>query len=309
MISTITSGRILHPRTLSFSSRSPRRYKTSLAIHHQAIPPPIINGSFKPPKPGGCKDACADIAYTVHSLNDPKINITTPAPHPNPATDTGWSFPDTQPGILTATAAANPPKLVEVVDNKAFTNKLLQHHGFPTPKSWLLEGDPKRSIERLGQLVYDLPYPIILKPVRGRGSEGVQLVNGFVGMLDALDDLLNIYSVVLVEELLKGEEGTRFSQASGAMPWSGHIPVTKSSRVLSAREEDSWHRGAKIECQMATELLKLTRVTRIDIRRKDENGGKFFLYDVNPRSNRTGASHPGRDDQHGLCTMATKGFG
>jgi len=266
----------------------------------------------------------------VHSLNDPNISIITPAPHPNPATDTGWSFPDTQPGILVAIAAganpiwvntplfadhplittslppcikliANPPKVVDVVDDKAFANKLLQHHGFPTPKSWLLEGNPKRSIERLGQLVYDLPYPVIVKPVRGRGSEGVQLVNGFVGMLDALDDLLNIYGVVLVEELLEGEEGTvtlvpdgqgnfmalpivqRFDQISWVMPWSGHVPVTKNSRVLSAREEDSWHRAAQIECQKAAELLKLTSVTRIDIRRKDENGGKFFLFDVNPK--------------------------
>ena len=56
--------------------------------------------------------------------------------------------------------------------------------------------------------MYDLPYPVIVKPVRGSGSEGLQLVNGFVGMLDALDDLLSIYSVVLVEEILEGEEGT-----------------------------------------------------------------------------------------------------
>ena len=156
----------------------------------------------------------------MHLLNDPNISIITPAPYPNPATDTGCLFPDTQPGILAAIAntiwantplfadhplittslppciklIASPPKVVDVVDNKAFTNKLLQHHGFPTPKSWLLEGDPRRSIERLGQLVYDLPYPVIVKPVRGSGSEGVQLVNGFVGMLDGLDHLLNIYS-------------------------------------------------------------------------------------------------------------------
>ena len=104
-----------------------------------------------------------------------------------------------------------------------------------------------------------------------------------------------------MEELLEGEEGTvtlvpdgqgnfmalpivqRFDQVSGVMPWSGHVPVTNNSRVLSAGEEDSWHRAAKIECQKAAELLKLTSVTRIDIRRKDENGGKFFLFDVNPK--------------------------
>jgi len=120
-------------------------------------------------------------------------------------------------------------------------------------------------------------------------------------MLDALDDLFNTYGVVLVEEFLEGEEGTvtlvpdgqgkfmalpivqRFDQVSGVMPWNGHVPVTKNSRVLSVKEEDSWHRVAKTECQKAAELLKLTSVTRIDIRRKEENSGKFFLFDVNPK--------------------------
>ncbi|PUU78789.1 hypothetical protein B9Z19DRAFT_1193069 [Tuber borchii] len=302
------------------------------------------------------EDACAGIAYVVHSLNDPKTNITTPAPHANPAIDTCWSYLGTQPGILAAIAAgtnmiwaitplladhplittslpscikliANPPKVVDIVDDKAFTNKLLQHHGFLTPKSWLLEGDPKRAIERLGQLVYDLPCPVILKPVRGSGSEGVQLVNGFVSMLDALANLLNIDSVILVEELLEAEEGTvtlvpdgqgnfmaltivlPFGHVSGVMPWSGHIPVAKNSRVLSAREEDSWRRAAKIECPKAAGLLKLTSATRIDICRKDENGGKFFLFDINSKPNLTGAGRPGRENQDSLCPLAAKEFG
>ena len=41
MISTIT-GRLVHPRILSFPSRSARRYKTSVAILHQGIAVGII---------------------------------------------------------------------------------------------------------------------------------------------------------------------------------------------------------------------------------------------------------------------------
>ncbi|KAG0643013.1 hypothetical protein HOY80DRAFT_948184 [Tuber brumale] len=304
----------------------------------------------------GYKDACADIAYAIQSLNDPNISIITPEPHPSPTTVIGWSFPDTRPGILAAITAgantiwantslfadhpltttslpprtkliANPPRVVDVVDDKAFTNKLLQHHGFSIPKSWLLEGDLARSIEQLSQLVYDLPYPVIVKPVRGRGSEGVELIDGFVGMLDTLDDLFKTYNVLLIEEFLEGEEGTvtvvpdgqgkfvalpivqRFGQVTGVMPWSGHVPVTKNSTVLPVMEEDLWHRAAKIECQKAAELLKLTNVTRIDIRRKDEKGGKFFLFDVNPKPNLTGTGRPGRDDQESLCAMAAREFG
>ncbi|CAZ84261.1 unnamed protein product [Tuber melanosporum] len=304
----------------------------------------------------GYRDACADIAYAVHSLNDPNTNIITPQPHPNPATEIDWSFPDTRRGILAAIAAgantiwantclfadhplttvslppstkliANPPRVVHAVDDKAFTNKLLQRHGFSIPKSWLLEGDSGRSIELLSQLIYDLPYPVIVKPVRGRGSEGVQLIDGFVSMLDTLDDLFKTYDVLLIEEFLEGEEGTvtvvpdgqgrfvalpivqRFGQVAGVMPWNGHVPVTTNSTVLPVGEEDLWHRAAKIECQKAAELLKLTSITRIDIRRKDENGGKFFLFDVNPKPNLTGTGRPGRDSQDSLCAMAAREFG
>ena len=67
MISTITGGRLFHPRTLSFPGRSVRRYKTSVAILHQAIPPPIINGSFKPPKPGGSSSpSCVRPVFPIH---------------------------------------------------------------------------------------------------------------------------------------------------------------------------------------------------------------------------------------------------
>ncbi|PWW75941.1 glutathione synthetase ATP-binding domain-like protein [Tuber magnatum] len=313
------------------------------------VPPP-------PPPPPPTHDASADIAYAVHSLNDPNLRVVTPEPHPNPTADIDWSFPDTQPGILAAIAAgadtiwantplfahhpltttslppstkliANPPKVVDLVDDKAFTNKLLQHHGFSIPKSWLLEGDSKRSIERLSQLIYDLPYPVIVKPTRGRGSEGVKLIDGFVSMLDTLDELFETHNVVLIEEFLEGEEGTvtvvpdgqgkfialpivqRFDQVSGLMPWNGHVPVTKNSRVLSVSKEDSWHRSAKTECEKAVELLKLTSVTRIDIRRKGEDGGKFYLFDVNPKPNLTGAGRPGRDDQDSLCAIAAREFG
>ncbi|PUU78796.1 hypothetical protein B9Z19DRAFT_1126047 [Tuber borchii] len=113
-------------------------------------------------------------------------------------------------------------------------------------------------------------------------------------MLHARDDLVNIYSVVIVEARLGGDEGTmtlvpdgqgnfmalpivqRFDQVSGEMPWSGHVSVTKNSWVLSAREEDSCHLAAKNEYQKAADLLKLTSRC---------------------------------DDQDSLWAMAAKGFG
>ncbi|KAG0643012.1 hypothetical protein HOY80DRAFT_1035138 [Tuber brumale] len=74
-------------------------------------------------------------------------------------------------------------------------------------------------------------------------------------------------------------------------------------------EEDLCHRAAKIECQNAAELLRVTSITRIDIRTKGENGGKFFQIEVNPKPNVTGTSRSGRDDQDSLWVMAVRGFG
>ncbi|PUU78803.1 hypothetical protein B9Z19DRAFT_1126057 [Tuber borchii] len=224
------------------------------------------------------------IAYAVRTLTDPNISIITPATYPNWATDTGWWFHHTQPDIRAPIVAcvntmwtntplfadyplittplpsyieliANPQEVLNVFDVMAFKNKLLQNHGFLTLKSWLLEGDRKWAIER--------------------GSEGVQLVNGFVGMLDALDELLNVNIFVHLEELLEGRKTVTLVpdgqgnfmklliiqpvvQVSGMMPRSRHVLFTKNTRVLS------------------------------------------YL---------TGAGHPGRDDQDSLWAMVAKGFG
>ncbi|RPB01316.1 glutathione synthetase ATP-binding domain-like protein [Choiromyces venosus 120613-1] len=371
---SITARRRSSLAAMFFSSTPARRSVTSIALLHQALPPPVVNGSFKPPKPGGFtpaipnpqiltkntgyKDACADIAWAVQSLNDPTIRLTTPQANPDPATDEHWSFPDTQPGILAAVAAgantlwantslfaahplattalpsatriiANPPKVVDIVDDKAFTNKLLQNSHVSIPKSWLLERDDARSVEKLSQMVYDLPYPVMLKPVRGRGSEDVELIDGFVAMLDRLDALFEKYGFVLIEEFLEGEEGTvticpdpaeqsgwlalpivcRSEQVDGVVPWNGHVPVTQNSSVIPLHEEDEFHRAAKQECIRVAQILNLTSVARIDIRRKSEEGGQFFLFDVNLKPNLTGAGRPGRDDQDSLCAMAAKEYG
>lgn len=62
-----------------------------------------------------------------------------------------------------------PPRVVEMGDDKAFVNDLLRGKGaFTMPRSWTLEvGDKEWRA-----LLASLPYPVVGKPVRGWGSCG-----------------------------------------------------------------------------------------------------------------------------------------
>jgi D-alanine-D-alanine ligase-like ATP-grasp enzyme len=283
----------------------------------------------------GYRDSCADIAYALRSLSDPNISVITPTPRPDPAKDADWSFPDTEPGILAALAlgantlwantslfsthpiaaspipdtikiVGQPPALADVLDDKAFTNSLLRKTGrFTLPKTWILDGDILESVMNTTEVLMDLPYPVIVKPARGRGSQGVKLCLNLVAALDAVDELVAGHGgVVVIEEFLEGEEGTvtvlppinnggkytalpfvtRFEQIAGVAPWNGDVPVTANSRVLTQEEEsmDEWYAIVKRECEDVANELGFTGVCRIDVRRPvEDERGRFVLFDVN----------------------------
>ncbi|KAI5917500.1 hypothetical protein F4810DRAFT_44109 [Camillea tinctor] len=70
------------------------------AILYQALQPPVINGTKKPRKPGGYQDSGAEIAFNLCKIKS--ITALTPFQEPNPAELNGWTFPDTEEGILHA---------------------------------------------------------------------------------------------------------------------------------------------------------------------------------------------------------------
>jgi len=128
-----------------------------VAVLYQAIEPPIINGVQKPVKPGGYQDSGADIAYALREKCN--VGVVTPIEYPDVAKDSGWCFPDTEDGILSAIDAGathlwantivfsshplqissvlerhqnkvrvvgQPPNLVEKFDDKEYLNDLLR---------------------------------------------------------------------------------------------------------------------------------------------------------------------------------------
>ena len=329
-----------------------------IAILYQSKLPPIKNGIQKPMKSGGYSDSGADIAC---ELKKNGIRIVTPTNDPNIRTDLDWVFPDTKKGIQNALdKGANTfwlntvlykhheiesffhrdikivgqmPSQVDIYDDKYFTNELLRKHKIPIPKTKLI------SMENLTDYSLDIDFPIVVKPIRGRGSQGVSLVHNQKELDDKLNELFSnkeYGNMVYVEPFLKGQEITvtvmpsgnylidnqekvykntwslpavkRFNHKNGIAPYNGAVAVMKNSSVLDNDELNS----EKIievyrQCEKAGELINIKAPIRIDCR-ADENGN-YFLFDLNLKPNMTGPSRPNREDQDSLTLMASRKIG
>ncbi|KAI0398699.1 glutathione synthetase ATP-binding domain-like protein [Xylaria palmicola] len=208
-----------------------------VAVLFQALDPPIINGVQKPRKPGGYQDSGADIAYALRKKAD--VDVVTCADAPRPEDATGWSFPDTEEGILSAiqkgathiwantivfashplqTSAklsgfqdeiriiGQPPNLVETFDDKAIMNGLLRtQKSLTLPRACTVAAD--QDLHAALQVLGD-SSPLVAKPTRGRGSHGVKVCSARDELHGHIEDLFKESPLVLVEEFLSGEEAT-----------------------------------------------------------------------------------------------------
>ena len=336
-----------------------RRYLAEMprvAVLYQACEPPIVNGVQKPKKPGGYQDSGADIAYV---LKTNKVDIVTPGPNPDPKEDRGWCFPDTEAGILSAieqganvlwantilfashplqTSSAldkyaskvkvvgQPPQLVEQYDDKNFVNNLLRSKGtFTLPRSWTVDWTLSLDLN-------SLPYPIVGKPIRGRGSHGVKVCKDKSDLRAHLSSLFEESQVVMLEEFLSGQEGTitvmpptngnprhwampivvRFNHEDDIAPYNGIVAVTSNSRVPPLEELDQNPHYDEIsrECERIANLLRVTAPIRVDVRCfTPGKGSKFAVFDVNMKPNMTGPGRPGRGNQASLTAMAAASLG
>ena len=331
----------------------------AVAVLHQGHTPPEVGGIRKPLKPGGYADSSADIACALQNAGVP---IVLPTTSPDPRRDLDWSFPDTNEGIQKAVLGGagilwantvlyaghpieqalsagvalvgQPPRSVQGFDDKRHTNELLRAAGCPVAAA-LVIGAPEISLaeERLRERGWEMP--VIVKPIRGRGSAGVQRVDRWEDLRSALDSLIPVYgTAVLVEEYLPGEEVTisvlppgsyefedrerqveqywslppvlRFNHQDGIAPYSGVVAVTKNSRALGPREEDAALRTLRAHCERAA-AVSARMVIRIDCRQ--DRSGDWRLFDLNMKPNMTGAGRPGRDDQDSLTALAARAMG
>ena len=195
-----------------------------------------------------------------------------------------------------------PPLLVEKFDDKQYLNDLLRGQGsFTMPEAWSVN-----SSQDMKSLLtsYNLPYPIVGKPVRGRGSHGVKVCYSEDELFHHVKSLLEESSVVMLEQFLSGEEATytimppsperpdywamppvtRFNHEGGIAPYNGIIAVTANSKALTSKEsaKDARYLEAAKECEAVARLLNTTAPIRIDVRRFTEAPkSKFALFDIN----------------------------
>ncbi|KAL1872987.1 hypothetical protein Daus18300_004128 [Diaporthe australafricana] len=309
---------------------SARTIRPRVAVLYQALEPPVIDGIKKPKKPNGYKDSGADIAFNLGQAKS--IDVITPTIDPSPTNDGDWTFPDTENGILEAIKrgathlwantilfASHPlqtsaqigqhaeavrvigqsPLCVDRYDNKDWVNTLLRRSsGFTMPRSWAIARGPAPSADALN----NLPYPVVAKPIRGRGSHGVKVCRGPDELAAHAKALADEDAAVMLEEFLQGEEGTvtvmpptaekkgywalplvsRFNHLDGIAPYNGTVSVTANSRVVPDCEKDPIYAQVMRESERAAELLGVTAPIRIDVRRYgDSPDSKFAFFDVN----------------------------
>lgn len=335
----------------------------TVAILFQALPPPIIDGLRKDAKPGGYSDGGADIAFALTAKG---VDVVTPVASPDPAKALDWVFPDTVDGIEAARRAgadvlwANTvlfeghpiegvmsqvdivgqlPAAMQRYDDKFGTNILLRQAGLPVARSFLAAlsaGADVCALEtvpaRLSQEA--MAFPLIVKPIRGRGSQGVTLVHDQAGLHAVATALLEegmFGDTLMIEEYLGGEEVTvtvmppasphpsgtrrdthwalrpvrRFNQRDGVAPYNGDVPVTANSVAI---DEQQMRDPAMIQmleaCVRAAELVGARAAIRIDCREGAD--GVFRLFDLNMKPNMTGPGRPGREDQDCLSAIAAR---
>lgn len=195
-----------------------------------------------------------------------------------------------------------PPVLVEAFDDKDYVNSLLRAKGtFTMPRSWIFESQNEEWRCLLGVL----PYPVVGKPIRGRGSHGVKKCDSRDELEEHVGSLFAESASIMVEEYLSGEEATvtvmppskerggsywsmpivtRFNHIGGIAPYNGAVAVAANSRAVTREEyaKDPTYDVVARECEAVADQLRPTAPIRIDVRRfRDEASSKFALFDVN----------------------------
>jgi hypothetical protein len=267
--------------------------------------------------------------------NELNVPVLTPISSPDPAGQSGWCFPDTESGILSAIekgathlwantilfashplqvspkldryqsqikVVGQPPNLVEKFDDKDYLNNLIRvQTDLPMPRAWSVHD--KQDLQAfLSQ--NNLPFPLVGKPVRGRGSHGVKVCRTKEALFNHIQDLFAESPIVLLEEFLLGEEATitvlppseihtdywampvvtRFKHADDIAPYSGVVAVISNSKALTRKEAElnPLYKKAIRDCEEVARLVNGTAPIRIDIRRfQNDPQSIFALFDIN----------------------------
>jgi len=103
--------------------------------------------------------------------------------------------------------AISAPTVVDMAADKLLTGEWLREAGIPTPRTC--------SVAAARREMQELPFPVMLKPVRGSASIGARLIRDAIEVYDRIYD-----DGYLVQECISGQEYTvnlYFELAGGAL--------------------------------------------------------------------------------------------
>ena len=345
-----------------------------VAVLYQSTAPPPIDGVLKPFKPGGYLDSSADVAA---ALTRASSRVVTPEEQPSEVRPYDWAWGDSEQEIQRALQAGakvlwantvlhsrhalmtiraaedvrvvgHAPSQAESGDDKFDTNRRLAQHCVLVARSILVSDTAthyhSHPVLPLAALLPSLPLslPVVVKPVRGRGSQGVARCDSDESLTRHVRSLLSergVYGdVVIVEEWLAGEEVTvtvmppgrydapigqqswhwtlpavrRTGHSEGIAPYNGIVPVAHNSVAVREEEEvDSIkcaaYRAVREQCATVGRLLNVVACLRIDCRQNDAE--HFVLFDINMKPNMTGPGRPDREQQTSLVGLAAGAVG
>jgi biotin carboxylase len=314
----------------------------------------VIDGARKEAKPGGYSDSGADIGVALLAAG---CTLATPVADPDPTRVFDWVWPDTEEGIAaalnagatllwanTVVFAGHPieaasrkawvvgpdPRAMQEIDDKAATNARLLDAGLPVARSWLIDGDGDLDAQLAP---FAQAVPIVVKPLRGRGSQGVGVARTREELAQQVRELAEsrrFGAAIMLEQFLPGQEITitvmpaacrageagpfalppvrRFDQIGDVAPYNGDVHVSRNSAAMTREEcADPAIAAVTAACEKAAALLEIRATMRIDCRADAQ--GAYFLFDVNAKPNLTGAGRPGREDEDSLSTIAAAACG
>jgi hypothetical protein len=336
---------------------APSLYGRPIAVLHQAVTPPSLNGAVKPSNPFGYRDSSADIA---NALAQAGCDVLTPAGDPRPDVDADWTYPDTAEGIARAVAdgaailwantslfdehpmadfgsrdglyvVGQPLDVVEKFEDKDVCQAAISAIGVPVPAQALVNVETGPAKDQIETAVSQngLTFPVIVKPVRGRGSAGVKVVNSVEEAAAHIESHVGpkFGNKFLIEEYLAGRELAvtvmppgiyetadgvhnepthwvlpaieRTGHHGGVMPFSGVVPIQSNSNP--AGDDDQIREFGQHAVRVA-QFLKATAPIRIDCR--EGANGVIKAIDINMKPSMTGPGRPGREQMINLSAMS-----
>lgn len=307
--------------------------------------------------PGPAQQDGAHIAFRLRQAG---IHVLTPIRRPRADRDSGWAFPDTEAGVSEALAAGarvlwahtvvhtadhplaaalqagarvvgQPADVVGRFGDKWATREILRAAGLPVPPGGLIgpDGEPPRGAA----------FPLVVKPIRRRGSEGAKVVanaDALRARVAALRAADGPGQPVLAEAYLPGIEAavtvmppgryeiglaeTRFSghwalppvirlrHEDGIAPDSARVPATAASRLIDAEERMGMRYADLLrQCEQAADLIGARSPIRIDCRAGADGGFRLFGADLRPAL--TGPGRLDRGDSDSLAAIAAHAVG